>query len=82
VIFAERIMQKIDKHVSVSPRTDRLIEASIQWAERIMRKIRSLLPNSWVVGGRHAPSLADEHFESTHDECDMLGVLLRTRNNG
>jgi len=43
VIFAERIMQKIDKHVSVSPRTDRLIEASIQWAERIMRKIDARL---------------------------------------
>src|SRR5690348_11523121 len=28
---------------------------------------------SWVVSGRHAPSLADAHFESTHDECDMLG---------
>jgi hypothetical protein len=27
---------------------------------------------SWVVSGRHAPSLADAHFESTHDECDML----------
>jgi hypothetical protein len=27
-----------------SPRTDRLIEASIQWAERIMRKIDSVFP--------------------------------------
>ena len=26
-------------HADGSPRTDRLIEASIQWAERIMRKI-------------------------------------------
>jgi hypothetical protein len=27
-----------------SPRTDRLIEASIQWAERIMRKIDNVFP--------------------------------------
>ena len=30
------------KHADGSPRTDRLIEASIQWAERIMRKIDPL----------------------------------------
>jgi len=29
-------------HADGSPRTDRLIEASIQWAERIMRKIDPL----------------------------------------
>ena len=29
-------------HADGSPRTDRLIEASIQWAERIMRKINPL----------------------------------------
>ena len=28
-----------------SPRTDRLIEASIQWAERIMRKIDNVFPD-------------------------------------
>jgi hypothetical protein len=27
-----------------SPRTDRLIEASIQWAERIIRKIDNVFP--------------------------------------
>jgi hypothetical protein len=27
-----------------SPRTDRLIEASIQWAERIMRRIDNVFP--------------------------------------
>jgi hypothetical protein len=30
---------------SGSPRTDRLIDASIQWAERIMRKIDNVFPN-------------------------------------
>jgi hypothetical protein len=29
-----------------SPRTDRLIEASIQWAERIMRKIDNVCANT------------------------------------
>jgi hypothetical protein len=29
----------MDEAPSGSPRTDRLIEASIQWAERIMQKI-------------------------------------------
>ena len=29
-----------------SPRTDRLIEASIQWAERIMRKIDNVFPGN------------------------------------
>ena len=28
-----------------SPRTDRLIAASVQWAERIMRKIDNVFPN-------------------------------------
>jgi hypothetical protein len=28
-----------------SPRTDRLMVASIQWAERIMEKIDNMLPN-------------------------------------
>ncbi len=30
--------------------------------------------NSRVVACRHASSLADAHFESTHDKCDMIGV--------
>jgi hypothetical protein len=29
-----------------SPQTDRLIEASVQWAERIMRKIDNAFPDS------------------------------------
>jgi len=32
-----------------SPRTDRLIEASIQWAERIMRKIDNAFPGKWKM---------------------------------
>jgi hypothetical protein len=31
-----------------SPRTDKLIAASIQWAEEIMRKIDSVFPNKQV----------------------------------
>lgn len=30
--------------------------------------------DSRVVACRHASSLAGAHFESTHDECDMIGV--------
>ena len=30
--------------------------------------------DSRIVSGRHASSLAAAHYESTHDECDMIGV--------
>ncbi len=34
-----------------SPRTDRLIEASIQWAELIMKKIDNVFPAETQKGG-------------------------------
>jgi hypothetical protein len=33
---------------SGSPKTDKLIAASVQWAERIMRKIDNVFPGKWV----------------------------------
>ena len=30
--------------------------------------------DSRIVTGWHASSLAGAHYESTHDECDMIGV--------